>query len=262
MKKKKEWILGVRSKKFYFYLMFFLSAVTISIFVIVIASYWNNSILNYFISLSASLVAAPVFAYLLDLIVSSFEKRELKRRSSLYLSPISTLINTMIYRILTLKNDNVITEKVNKSEFIDCYQKLFEEYDLLISSIKQNKNDIPTLTEAFNIKNSIEEYSIVPLKQKLQNIFDNEIIIKSDQIISDEIFFLLEELSKCLNDLNLPYLGTKSYDYNESQMIIDWPKSDISPLFKQNYKKHIKHFADLLFDLQNTSKLFNFFINQ
>ena len=249
--KNNQYIAGIERNKFWLYLLFLVLSLLIGIASIILGCFWNNSLLNFLLSLSASLVATPIFAYLLELIVSKQENNKKRMHRSMFVEPIATQINVLAFRIQALAGENIDRANNAIEYFENNYNKVFLEYCNLVSIIKNNRNDLMVLNKAFNIKNGIEKYSIEPIEKSLDALFKSEFLIKDESLISDIQIYKLKLLDEKIRDLKLPFLNELKSDYNHSTTIIDWPDTDISDLTKSNYLSSIKMLVSIINDLAN-----------
>ena len=246
-----HYIAGVERNKFWLYLLFLLASILISAAIIILGFIWNNSLINYFLSLSASLVAAPIFAYLLELIVVKQETNKKKAHKRMLVGPIVSYMNALAFRVQMLSGETASETNNPIEHFGSNYNKVFSEYCELLSSIKNNRNDLVIINRAFNIKNGVEEYSIKPMKNSLRALFENDFIIKDESLLNDLQLYHLHFLDETLDKLKLPFLDSLGNDHNHSTTTIDWPDGDVSKITKDNYISSIKVFITIANDLAN-----------
>lgn len=96
-------ILFVEKTHFFIYLITLSIGFLSSIATILIGWYFENAIINYFLSLTASLVITPLFAYMIDVANSKSHKNELVEKRNLLLNPLINNIVTNIADFNSLK---------------------------------------------------------------------------------------------------------------------------------------------------------------
>lgn len=206
--------------------------------------------IDFFVGLCSSVFVTILFAFLLDQI-SLRENNEKKRvKRNLYLNPIKNEITSLFFSAcFSLNKDMVYTF----NDFTEILNKDFDGYCDVVKKIANGGNrDCKLLNEAFNYKNGIEVYRIVPLVKAIDEILNAHNILLSEGLFAQSEIIKLHYFKADVERLRLPYLGTLSKDRNVARDFIDWPKEPINDLVKQNYKGATKAFCHSLKDLCNT----------
>lgn len=256
--KKKPLILGVRKMHFFTYLITLLIGIISSYVVIIIGTKYNNSFINYLISLTASLVVTSIFAYFIDLANNRENISEIKKQRQLVLTPIINSIITFFFRIIPLYS-NADTKVYNLSDIEKEIHEIIDKYVNCIKILSTGSRDLSLVNESFSIK-YIEIYSIRELENKLLKLLNEQEVLVMKEIISRNEFALLEILYKDIVNTKFPYLDSEN-DRNISKAYVDWPKNELREIDINNLHTQFKILFLSLDKLSKNIKEFSFISN-
>lgn len=259
----KHRIFGVSRRRFFLYCISMLIGVALSVLFIALGTIYNNSVINYFLGFSASLIITVIFAYLIDFIGQK-EIRDLeKTKRTLYLQPISMKIIELFHRIMffNITSKEFEDREYTIDDFETCYKRVFLDYCKYLEKLIGENRPLPEVNAAFGIKNSIQEWCLKEIVRSVNVILDNEIVIKAESLLNDKELFLLERLKEIAEHLHLPYLDTMSSDKNTAKAFIDWPKEQVNDIVKNNYNGQIRALVNELKSMAKTFDEFKSIIN-
>lgn len=238
-------ILFVEKTHFFIYLITLSIGFLSSIATILIGWYFENAIINYFLSLTASLVITPLFAYMIDVANSKSHKNELVEKRNLLLNPLINNIAAMMGRTLIIWNYEDLQDKeISYTNFETCIDALLDKYIVCIQQLSQQNRNIGLVNESFNIK-QWEEYGVREIEKQLKTFLDNQINLISENIFSQNDYFYFNLLYNSVEKARLPYLSMVQ-DKNISKAIVDWPQMPLSDIDISNLHSSFKFFVSTL----------------
>ena len=206
--------------------------------------------IDFFIGLCSSVFVTILFAFLLDQISLRESNEKKKNKRNLYLNPIKINIAGLFFRAC-LPPDEFKGCTIN--DFSSILNRDFDEYCAVIEKISHGESrDCKLLSEAYNLKYGIEDYSINPLIKAIDEILGAYNILLSEGLLNQNELIQLHYFKDDIEKLRLPYLGTLSKDKNSAHDYIDWPKEPINDIVKANYKGFTKAFQASLIGICNT----------
>lgn len=244
-KSQSELILYVPKIHFYIYLIVILTGLASSLAIIWVGMYFDNSIINYFLSFTSSLVITPFFAYMIDVANSKIHNKNIKAKRQLFLNPLIGNILATIGRTSIIWNYNDFNEKditfLNVEYLIDA---LLDKYVICINKLSQNNRDDVLINESFNIKNW-EEYGFREIEKQLKLLLDNQMTLINEEIFTAKDYFYFNLLYSAVEKARLPYLSVK-INKNISKASVDWPQIPLSDIDINNLHSSFKHFISQL----------------
>lgn len=244
-RKVRKIILFVEKTHFFIYLITLSMGFLSSIAILLIGWYFENAIINYFLSLTASLVITPLFAYMIDVANSKSHKDELAEKRKLLLNPLINNIAAMIGRTLIIWNyEDSQDKEISYANFESCIDVLLDKYIVCIQQLSQQDRNIRLLNECFNIK-QWEEYGIREIEKQLRTFLDNQINLISENIFSQNDYYYFNLLYNSVEKARLPYLSMVQ-DKNISKATVDWPQRPLSDIDISNLHSSFKFFVSTL----------------
>lgn len=244
-KPKSEFILYVPKIHFIIYLATLISGLISSIAIVWVGIYFNNSIINYFLSFTASLVITPFFAYMIDVANSKIHKKILTEKRQLFLNPLIGNILALLGRTSIIWNyDDFRDKEIAFSNIEDFIDALLNKYVICISNLSQQNRDIRLVNESFNIKHW-EEYGFREIEKQLKQLLDNQMNLINESIFTSKDYFYFNLLYSAVEKARLPYL-TVEQDKNISKTVVDWPQMPLSEIDINNLHSSFKFFISTL----------------
>ena len=244
----KKRLLGIPYRRFILYCVLIGIGIILSVIFIILGYKFNDSIINYFLGFSASMIVTVLFAYLIDY-VGQKELRDIeKAKRVIYIQPISMKIIELYHRIMLFNlNEGRIEDKEYKFDDFEYFYKLtFTDYCRYLDSLLNGNRPLMEVNAAFGIKNSIQEWCLKEIVNNIELIISNKPVLKAESLFNDKELYMLERLKELSENLYLPYLGTLSSDKNTAKAFIDWPKESVNDIVKNNYNGQIKAFVNEL----------------
>ena len=222
-------ILFVPKIHFIIYLITVCLGVLLSLLIVGLGFKYDNSVINYFLSLTASLVVTPIFAYFIDVANSRIQKTALKEKRGILLNPlvnntVAALARTCIIRnYVEFQNKEITFDNIE-----ECINILLDKYIDLIGKLCYQRNDIKLINECFNIK-QWEVYGLREIEKQLKAFLDNEVALVSEGILTTSDYLMLHRLYDAVTNARLPYLSQEQ-DKNISKATVDWPTMPLSEI--------------------------------
>lgn len=243
--KNKNNVLCVDKVHFIIYLITLIIGLLSSIGIILLGWHFENVLINYFLSLTASLIITSIFAYLLDVANSKSHEVELATKRTLLFNPLKNEIAAMMGRTSIIWNYEDLQDKeINYANIESCVDSLLNKYIICIDKLSKQGRDIKLINESFNIK-QWEEYGIREIEKQIKIILDNQITLISENILMQEDCIYLNLLYKSISNAKLPYLSIV-YDKNISKATVEWPQSSLSDIDINNLHSSFKYFISIL----------------
>lgn len=245
VKKSNKTILYVEKVHFLIYLITLIIGVLSSIGIIWVGWHFENALINYFLSLTASLIVTPLFAYMIDVANSKTHKDELSEKRNMLLKPLINNIVAMMGRTMIIWNYGDLQDReINYANIEFCIDSLLDKYVICIDKLSQQNRDIKLVNESFNIK-QWEEYGIREIEKQLKSILDNQISLIAENILTQNDCFHFNLLYSAISSAKLPYLSML-HDKNISKATVDWPQMPLSDIDKNNLHSSFKFFVSTL----------------
>ena len=241
----KKRLLGIPYRRFILYCILIGIGVILSVIFIILGYKYNNSIINYFLGFSASMIVTVLFAYLIDYIGQKELHDIEKTKRVIYIQPISMKIIELYHRIMFLNlNEGRIEDKEYKfDDFEEFYKLTFADYCRYLDSLLNGNRPLMEVNAAFGIKNSIQEWCLKEIVNNIELIISNKSVLKAESLFNDRELHMLERIKELSINLYLPYLDTLSSDKNTAKAFMDWPKESVNDIVKNNYNGQIKAFV-------------------
>lgn len=254
----KKRLLGIPYRRFILYCLLMGIGIVLSVIFVVLGYKYNNSITNYFLGFSASMVVTVLFAYLIDYIGQK-ELRDIeKTKRVIYIQPIIMKIMELYQRVMFLNlNEGRIEDKEYIfDDFEEFYKLTFADYCRYLDCLLNGNRPLREVNVAFGIKNCIQEWCLKEIVNSIDLIIDNKPVLKAESLFKDSEIFMLERLKELSENLYLPYLDTLSSDKNTAKAFMDWPKESINDIVKNNYNGQITAFIRELKQMANNFEEF------
>ena len=219
--------------------------ILVSILVVCLGLLYENAVINYFLSLTASLVITPLFAYFIDVANSRIQKTTLQEKRVVLLNPLIGTISAALGRTFIIWNYAEFQDKkITYDNIEECIDILLDKYVISINKLCYQRDDIKLINECFNIK-QWEEYGFRETEKQLKSFLDNQIALVSENVISSREYLFLNPLYDAVTKARLPYL-TMVQDKNISKATVDWPAAPLSEIDVNNLHSSFKLFISVL----------------
>lgn len=216
-----------------------------SVAVVLLGICYNNSLINYFLSLTASLVITPLFAYMIDVANSKMQKTQLSEKRKLFLNPLINNISATIGRSMIMWNYEDLRDRtISYANFESCIDAILDKYVICLAKLVRQRDEIRLVNESFNIKHW-EEYGFREIEKQLKIILDNQINLLAEDVFSQNDIFHLNLLYDAVCKARLPYLSM-TYDKNISKAAVDWPQAPLTDLDIGNLHRAFQFFVSTL----------------
>ncbi|MDE7406492.1 MAG: hypothetical protein K2M89_06440 [Clostridiales bacterium] len=241
---KRKYILNVPTLHFIIYAVSAGVGILSSVLVVWLGFLYENAVINYFLSFTASLVITPIFAYFIDVSNSRIQKTTLQEKRGMLLYPIAGSIMATLSRMVTFCNyDEFKDKEIDLNNIEECTHIILDKYVIVIRKWCNQIIDNELRDEYLNFW-KWEVIGFIDMEKQLKIILDNQVALLSEGIMDLMEIYSLNRLYETVEQARLPCF--KDQDWNTNTSTFNWPTAPIAENDINNLHKAFTNFFSML----------------
>ncbi|MCH5154039.1 MAG: hypothetical protein J1F71_02385 [Clostridiales bacterium] len=254
---KRKTLLYVPTMHFIIYAVSLGVGILASVLVVLLGYFYENSVINYFLSFTASLVITPIFAYFIDVANSRIQKTVLQEKRETLLYPLAGTVAAAFGRTIIICNyDEFRDKEITYNNLEECIDILLDKYVIAINKLSYQRNDFELINECFNYF-KWEELGFREVEKQLKIFLDNQVALLSEGIMAFIEIFFINRLYDAIMQVRLPYLSMV-YDIKTRSSTVDWPMVNLSETDINNLHSAFSNYFFVLNEIIANIPEFNF----
>lgn len=226
--------------------------ISLSILIIVLAYFFNNPIINYFLGFSASIIVSVLFSLILDVMSARDIKKKIYEEKKNYLLEIKSKLSELMFKLTKIGTAfNKGFEKIDEllNAFFDDYCK--EINNLYYNTVNENTYFLLSSTRLY-----INDQCLDSIKSVLNRIINNKQSLISNGVFSNYEIYVFEQFLIIICRIVFPYSDSFSLNLDTYERVIVRPNKPVSDSVINNFKNNSISLKKMI--LEDLSKMDGF----